>query len=745
MSKNDTPVAADVASITSTSSPSTKENLLLHEKVAKISLQLARWPKKQRKSTSQSGAHKSHEAYIGDTKNLHEDGRKSVSDDHKRVNFSPLVEEIHLLDGPIHTSTDSPRMKAMDKATSAGKDPHHIVLQRRASFNDTIGRDRRAISPHKGRRRSISFAQGGIRLDWREAPGKSRPPSPHGKSRASVLHGKGLPVMPKVARHQAIAARHARVLEKVLVTSSASELVQLKAKREKKTKGMKMDRSKIQMYPVVAPRKVNALKQALLQSDMANGIIGELRCMEVDPVLVMDTAGLTSLAFEEDVSHQTEAQTALEGVVKHTLQSPKATPAKVKPTPIRVVCLDCTEEEAALREVEGDTTKQPKLCTLYSRPVIPTSKSKSTASSVGTQTQHVTDMRSSEASAENKSDLSNEFTAKSIQEESKSLSSADNEGLLSRVELPSSGTFAYLGYLFGYKAGSNGNSPQTQSSGNAAQAVQYAEEIVDDLRKHDGQEVCADTVRLATVGLQVSQPVVGQIASSIEESILPPNKTLGENKDQAKVPMSNSHATQSNVRSTSTSTSAFLAPPVSLISIPSSAAAGLAARQSGVFDTLAAVSAAAVEKANGGQEAMLNVKPPTDRMAVFIHWWGFELTLPAPSMKYLGTAHSVSGAFLTFLQSMMTTGGVPELLPFVRYISTFVDMEFSAIKSQDRGQGVVLAATWLMPMALVPRPWDYGTDEESTSLHSKAPLSLSPRPPQRRSSAGIPQSPSVQE
>ena len=35
-------------------------------------------------------------------------------------------------------------------------------------------------------------------------------------------------------------------------------------------------------------------------------------------------------------------------------------------------------------------------------------------------------------------------------------------------------------------------------------------------------------------------------------------------------------------------------------------------------------------------------------------------------------------------------------------------MEFSAIQSQNKeGQGVVLAATWLLPVALVPRPWDF--------------------------------------
>jgi hypothetical protein len=51
--------------------------------------------------------------------------------------------------------------------------------------------------------------------------------------------------------------------------------------------------------------------------------------------------------------------------------------------------------------------------------------------------------------------------------------------------------------------------------------------------------------------------------------------------------------------------------------------------------------------------------------------------------------------------------GVREILPFIRYISQFIDFEFSAIKAQNRGNGVVCAATWIMPAAMVPRPWDF--------------------------------------
>jgi hypothetical protein len=42
----------------------------------------------------------------------------------------------------------------------------------------------------------------------------------------------------------------------------------------------------------------------------------------------------------------------------------------------------------------------------------------------------------------------------------------------------------------------------------------------------------------------------------------------------------------------------------------------------------------------------------------------------------------------------MVNNGVREIVPFIRYISQFIDFEYNTIKSQDKGAGVVCAATW---------------------------------------------------
>lgn len=48
--------------------------------------------------------------------------------------------------------------------------------------------------------------------------------------------------------------------------------------------------------------------------------------------------------------------------------------------------------------------------------------------------------------------------------------------------------------------------------------------------------------------------------------------------------------------------------------------------------------------------------------------------------------------FLTALA--LIDSGVREILPFIRYISQYIDFEFNSIRGQDKGKGVVCAATW---------------------------------------------------
>ncbi|KAH9176417.1 hypothetical protein EDB89DRAFT_1903203 [Lactarius sanguifluus] len=111
--------------------------------------------------------------------------------------------------------------------------------------------------------------------------------------------------------------------------------------------------------------------------------------------------------------------------------------------------------------------------------------------------------------------------------------------------------------------------------------------------------------------------------------------------------------------------------------------------------------------------------PPVDRISVLTciasfssssreNWWGLELLLPTPTLVYLGRVHSISSTVINFLIAMSVMyEGVREILPFVRYFSQYIDFEWNSIKAQDHGKGVICAATWIMPAAMVARPWDF--------------------------------------
>lgn len=121
------------------------------------------------------------------------------------------------------------------------------------------------------------------------------------------------------------------------------------------------------------------------------------------------------------------------------------------------------------------------------------------------------------------------------------------------------------------------------------------------------------------------------------------------------------------------------------------------------------------------------VYPPTDRMSVLTYWWGMEVCLPPPTLQFLANVKSIQNSALNLLTAYsLFNNGVREILPFVRYISQFLDFEWSAIQGQNKGKGVVCAATWVCPAALVPRPWDFADPPEGQGIF--IPKALPPPP-----------------
>ncbi|KAL5485027.1 hypothetical protein ACEPAI_7669 [Sanghuangporus weigelae] len=132
------------------------------------------------------------------------------------------------------------------------------------------------------------------------------------------------------------------------------------------------------------------------------------------------------------------------------------------------------------------------------------------------------------------------------------------------------------------------------------------------------------------------------------------------------------------------------------------------------------------------------IYPPTDRMSVLTYWWGLELCLPPPTLTHLSQAPNISHQVINFLSALsLMYNGVREMLPFVRYIGQFVDFEWAQIERQDKGKGVVCAATWIMPAAMVPRSWDFPDPPSASRLpaHGGTPGVILPSTPQNQGPA----------
>lgn len=116
--------------------------------------------------------------------------------------------------------------------------------------------------------------------------------------------------------------------------------------------------------------------------------------------------------------------------------------------------------------------------------------------------------------------------------------------------------------------------------------------------------------------------------------------------------------------------------------------------------------------------------PSPDKISFQATWWGYRLYLPPPVLDVLNNkrleAAKRAAIITTALQWLL--GQVPlsvlppqfrpgllvaqRLVPYIGYIGGFVAWSWGAMKSFDKGHGIVLTATWLLPVALIPGTWE---------------------------------------
>ena len=395
----------------------------------------------------------------------------------------------------------------------------------------------------------------------------------------------------KVTKQQAVASRHAKLLEQLMNGTSAS-VISASQSREN-TAAKPSSPSEDAKAQAAKAKQLRKLKAALLDVNLANSIIGKLRVMQVDPTgVAVREHGAERMLYATQIGNVGTVQSGT--AVKEFSPAEKALQATLlnnlasRTSTTRMICLDCDELTAETRHAEALSAISPA----------------------------------------------------AVQIQSDAVSAAPTEQQVVAAFSVASGAAYLASWLPRW------SSPQPQPS--------------------------ATSANISSTPASSAPVPAGRFAMPRSMSLpqLPEVPTL------------------------------MGVSPIALVLSPTSTVVTAGADKLGAFNAMASFSGAVIQ-ASGTN---VGLAAPTDRMSIFVHWWGFEIALPEASLAYLGTAHNISGGFLNFLSTMAISGGVPELLPFIRYISMFVDTEFKAIQAQDKGKGVAIAAVWAFPMALVPRP-----------------------------------------
>lgn len=137
--------------------------------------------------------------------------------------------------------------------------------------------------------------------------------------------------------------------------------------------------------------------------------------------------------------------------------------------------------------------------------------------------------------------------------------------------------------------------------------------------------------------------------------------------------------------------------------------------------------------------------PSSTKVSLHASWWGYNLYLPQPVLDSLDgdvdEAEKIANLINKCLNYILNNvpAGLPAsfaavvtilkaIAPTTGYISTFIGWSWDTIKGFNKGQGVVLSATWILPVALIPRAWDAPSSSAGGSTPT-APAAPTPATP----------------
>ncbi|KAF8185005.1 hypothetical protein K438DRAFT_1974207 [Mycena galopus ATCC 62051] len=137
--------------------------------------------------------------------------------------------------------------------------------------------------------------------------------------------------------------------------------------------------------------------------------------------------------------------------------------------------------------------------------------------------------------------------------------------------------------------------------------------------------------------------------------------------------------------------------------------------------------------------------PSTTEVSFQALWWGYRMYLPPPVMAHLTSdemetikiATTITAVLTWFLENVNISSIPPPLVPaflllqklgpYVGYIGTLVSWIWGTVTNADKGHGVVLTATWILPVALIPSAIK-APDTTATALNPPATITPTTAP-----------------
>ncbi|MCD4821170.1 MAG: hypothetical protein K8R11_03685 [Methanococcoides sp.] len=94
----------------------------------------------------------------------------------------------------------------------------------------------------------------------------------------------------------------------------------------------------------------------------------------------------------------------------------------------------------------------------------------------------------------------------------------------------------------------------------------------------------------------------------------------------------------------------------------------------------------------------LAVQAKKDVVSFKGYWWGYIIRFPEPVMNDLNTVGDITIAVGGMIAA------IPPLAPVAPLIAAYVALEFTLMKSMDKGKGVGLGSSWVTPGVFIPAP-----------------------------------------